>query len=792
MAKTYEELLAGATQIKNNELPESNTHSLVGGQMVDMVEKNKDDKDKSDKKFTELELKINPLSNNQKINDTIREMYTSENLSDVTFMQISKAVLYNGRYNNIIRLVNSDNSYIFFLNQSFATKEDALAELKSFYNSNGNYCVIDWSKLEDGEDIYKQIILNSIRINTLEFNPYIAGYIQGNTIKYSINDFEKYVYTPKYIDIQTNGYITNTGRVASDTSGKSKHSERIAVGKGYTLEYSTRISSGGCALAFYDDSDSFIDDLKVLGTDAVQSGTYNVEDDRVRSVIISQYSYPSAYLYVSVKGNIVDRISKLESQSSNSQEGSLVQLEGVSRCKKPTEDINHFIIYGQSLSTGQQTCPELSRTNYRGNLMVGQYEWLSGVGSNNMDAFYDLKAVSLNGTDYIPTGVNDQTNGETPNINFANASKRLLDNYLLGLADRKILATSCGVGGMSIELLSKNCPNNGGSIYTRFINAVKKCKELANTGSKTISCSAIIWMQGEYNAAAKEEQGWTSGTNATSNKDDYKAYLIGGNTSDGVSHNGLINDMISDIKNVYNQEDSPIVFSSQIGPNFNTSFDNPIDMALLEVNNESENFLLVAPSYCVTDRRAHLDPNGTRWIGEYYAKAWFKKVVLGLNWKPLQPNKIEKYDNYLMITFDVPEPPIVFDTKTVRAVSNYGFKIKDDGTDVDIQSVEIMGPDTVKITCNSNFTSYVEVSYASNEAVYGNLRDSDRWMSFEQYKNLDEIIEKPEGVSYKPIYEPTDENGNVIYNKNYPCYNFCMRFYYKILSSEHILIIKTK
>lgn len=64
MAKTYEELLAGATQIKNNELPESNTHSLVGGQLVDMVEKNKDDKDKSDKKFTELENEIAIKSNN--------------------------------------------------------------------------------------------------------------------------------------------------------------------------------------------------------------------------------------------------------------------------------------------------------------------------------------------------------------------------------------------------------------------------------------------------------------------------------------------------------------------------------------------------------------------------------------------------------------------------------------------------------------------------------------------------------------------------------------------------------
>lgn len=48
MAKTYEELLAGATQIKNNELPESNTHSLVGGQLLDMVEKQKEDSERID------------------------------------------------------------------------------------------------------------------------------------------------------------------------------------------------------------------------------------------------------------------------------------------------------------------------------------------------------------------------------------------------------------------------------------------------------------------------------------------------------------------------------------------------------------------------------------------------------------------------------------------------------------------------------------------------------------------------------------------------------------------------
>lgn len=54
MAKTYEELLAAATQIKNNELPESNTHTLVGGQLVDMVERQKEDVEGQEKVISEL------------------------------------------------------------------------------------------------------------------------------------------------------------------------------------------------------------------------------------------------------------------------------------------------------------------------------------------------------------------------------------------------------------------------------------------------------------------------------------------------------------------------------------------------------------------------------------------------------------------------------------------------------------------------------------------------------------------------------------------------------------------
>jgi hypothetical protein len=298
-------------------------------------------------------------------------------------------------------------------------------------------------------------------------------------------------------------------------------------------------------------------------------------------------------------------------------------------------------------------------------------------------------------------------------------------------------------------------------------------------------------MQGEYNASAEENQGWQQNTPATNNKDDYKTYLLGGITSDGVTHNGLINDMIEDVLTIYQQNTKPIILCSQIGPYFNKAFDNPIDMALLEANNESDLITLVAPSYCVTDRSAHLDPNGTRWIGEYYNKVWYNKVVLGNDWKPLQPNKITKGKNYLDIRFDVPVPPLKFDTHLVRERPNYGFSVKSNSRSISISNIKIISNDTVRITSDTDFEGDVEVAYATINVVYGNLRDSDPWQSFAEYKNLDEVVQNPEGVSYLPSWQPTDVEGNIIYNKKYPCYNWCLKFYYKILSSENVLNINT-
>ena len=59
--QTFEELIAGANKIKDNELPESNTHDLVGEQLLQMINKMQEENSNNGKKFSELELKNNSL-----------------------------------------------------------------------------------------------------------------------------------------------------------------------------------------------------------------------------------------------------------------------------------------------------------------------------------------------------------------------------------------------------------------------------------------------------------------------------------------------------------------------------------------------------------------------------------------------------------------------------------------------------------------------------------------------------------------------------------------------------------
>lgn len=454
-----------------------------------------------------------------------------------------------------------------------------------------------------------------------------------------------------------------------------------------------------------------------------------------------------------------------------------LQYAGNQSLQRPVTDINLLLTYGQSNGSGQQTAPPLSRDNFRGNLMLGVQEWVNNYGNTNPTTFNPLcalPAASFNMTteESEKTTIDNSVLCESSGVGYANATKNVLDNFALGSFDRVFLAINSAVGGQSIELLSKNCPNNNGAYYTRLLRAITSAKSVADTAGKTISCNSVTWIQGENNAVQAAGQGWTAGTNATNDPAQYKAYL-----------KQLITDLSADIKTVFGQSENPAFFLTQYGVGWLREFEMYIQMALLETANEDDRATMVCPLYQVTNR-GHLDPNGQRWVGEYISKVYYQTILKGKKWKPLQPRKITKSGiNTLIIDFVVPCPPLMFNTWHARPVKDYGFRLRLNGTTfVPISSVSITGSTQVTIV-----TSYainvgdIEISYASYGYMYGNLCDSD------EYKALTNYTELPSQL--KPTFEPKDKSGNIIYNQPYPLNNYCVQFYYKIPQANNELII---
>ena len=357
-------------------------------------------------------------------------------------------------------------------------------------------------------------------------------------------------------------------------------------------------------------------------------------------------------------------------------------------------------------------------------------------------------------------------------VGFANVVKYYFDRCYPDFKERKFAATSCGEGGKTIEMLSKNCPNSQGKYYSHYLKMIDKSLEAAQRMNKTINCSAILWMQGEYNYTRSANQGWESSTPGTKDKEAYKKYF-----------SGLISDMTTDIKTTYHQAKDPIFITYQCGAQYTRDFDVSIGMAQLETANSDARVVLAAPVYPVCDRGGHLCPNGSRWFGEMMAKIYIKTILKGQKWKPLQPENISKGKSYIDIDFYVPEPPLRLDTLTLEKAVDFGFEIRENGQVKQIKSVDLMSKKRIRIGLNTEFGSgKIEVTYAGPVASgSGNLCDSDNFESFAVYQDLiaagNTFAEKSR---FKPKYEPRGRNGKIIYDQHYPMQNFCCTFYYSI------------
>jgi hypothetical protein len=424
-----------------------------------------------------------------------------------------------------------------------------------------------------------------------------------------------------------------------------------------------------------------------------------------------------------------------------------------------TAAFNHVIAYGQSLSNGAEAWPALSTTARYGNLMVGTT--VRGKGTTTWTPTGDtvfhplVETVSTSGgTILSPTDVaalppGDTTSGETVMSAALNMLKRLATDAR-GLADdpaHALVGSVCGANGQTIAALSKGASPE---YYNRVPTCAAAGKAAAQVAGGDYAIPAVLYLQGESDYAAGID------------RVTYKASLL-----------QLAANLRADVQQGVAGQGRPFgFFTHQAGGSWTKDGTGlGVGQAQWELSEEQPNWYLVAPSYPVTDKvSGHLDANGSRWLGCQFGKVLYRVLVLGQRWRPLSPVAAQRRGREMMITMNVPEPPLVFDTPIVGNVATdyalKGFSAADDSGAVPLLSAEIVGDTVVRLVAGRDIVGTLSVSYATEAGSAGNgcLRDSDPMLA-------DDLYTYTAGSG-----QYASANIPALVGKPYPLWNWCIAF----------------
>lgn len=337
-------------------------------------------------------------------------------------------------------------------------------------------------------------------------------------------------------------------------------------------------------------------------------------------------------------------------------------------------------------------------------------------------------------------------------------------------SNQKFIAMTGGAGGQTIERLSKECSNNG-YYQSTFTKILDNTIETIKGRGESVSCPAIIYMQGEYNCdnlSWYTGRGIMPGTNGTTEKNVYKARLL-----------KLKNNMQDDIMQKYGQTKKPLFFIYQTSGGYVKRKEMSIAMAQYEFAFENEDVVLLNPHYAMPDYNGgHLSTNGYRWYGESIAQTLYDVLIKEETFYPVYPEEFRVENNMLTIDYYVPTPPLVLDTLLTPKVTNYGFSVYNNGVAAIINSVKLLDGSQVVLTCSKPLSSNIEVIYAGKDCNgSGNLRDSENRQSLYTYYD-------DSSNTKKETYIPKKQNGTKIYGDSYPLYNWSIGFYREIDNSQ--------
>ena len=358
-------------------------------------------------------------------------------------------------------------------------------------------------------------------------------------------------------------------------------------------------------------------------------------------------------------------------------------------------------VYGQSYALGEEairiTDFDSLRINYHGRIVTEQLDYAFG--------YYD------------PTSRLKQFIKR-----LFHYDKRSFELSIYGMAES--LASKTGEdtvicifpGGLGMQPI-KNLMKDS-SPYNKFIEEINCAYKNAQEKGWDFNIPAVCWMQGESDIADYPET-------------DYKASL-----------KQMYQDLNTNIKSITHQpndirficyQTNIVTKGKKYKPNYFNGTEAHTPQAQMELIRDDSLFWASGPMYPYSYVNESLHPDGMSQKRFGYLVA---ESVLGLlhhkkRFIGVVPVKTEIMDNEIHLLFNVPCPPLCFDTVSVRKVSNYGFNVtrKDN---VDIISDVYLNGDTVILKCNESPIG-CKIRYAVNGEFWkngwnvgprGNLRDS--------------------------------------------------------------------
>ncbi len=341
-------------------------------------------------------------------------------------------------------------------------------------------------------------------------------------------------------------------------------------------------------------------------------------------------------------------------------------------------NLNVFVVNGQSLAAGANSGPPVSTTAYGKNttLQGGPLDL-----GNFTPVTYPESLVPLIEMDYGGSGY------ETPCSGAANQFAYLCQSFANVLPS--ISAASAAAGGRSLAQLFEHAPYGippQSDSYPWSLAQSSAFSRLASPG-KAMRLRATLFVHGETDSA-----NGNTGYEAEL-KNDYQQWMV-----DLAANGG---------------DTTPPCFLTQTSSEagYGHQFINIISPQQLQICLDNPGrFFMVGPEYCLQANfdvgGVHLLAAGYQWLGMMLGTAAFRALVLRQRWTGLIPDTITRSGPTILVAMRVPPPiglnaplGLVIDTSSIAPATQvgglYGFEVRDARTTiVPIASVTIEPDDS--------------------------------------------------------------------------------------------------